>query len=419
MTRRRFHYAWVIIVVTFLALLLSAGVRNAASVLFEPLEADFGWDRAEVSFAFAISLIFFGLGAPLGGSLIDKYGPRRVLLAGLALIATGLALLLTVTEIWQFHLYWGVIIGIGTGAVAGTLGGTVALRWFNKYRGLALGLFSSAAAAGQLLFLPALIPLADAGGWQGVFAILGLLIAIILIPALFFMRNTPEEVGTSAIGEATAATVSIDNRSTPMREAIRTRDFWLLAGSFFVCGYTTIGLITTHLLPHSLEHGFQKVEISWAIAFMGAMNIVGTTASGWLTDRMDNRKLLALYYGMRAISLVALPFIYDMQNMLIFALVYGLDWVATVPPTVNLTAQRFGRKSLGTIYGWIYCSHMIGAAVASYAGGFFREVLGDYHLVFASAAILGIIAVTFSLGISISAKRAKPTPPKTAQASAG
>ncbi|MCK6576711.1 MAG: MFS transporter [Anaerolineae bacterium] len=410
MGNRRFHYAWVIVVVTFLGLLLSAGVRNATSVLFEPLEAHFGWDRASVSLAFAISLVFFGLGAPIGGTLIDRYGPRRVMIAGLATIAVGLALLLTVTELWQFHLYWGVVIGIGTGAVAGTLGSTVALRWFNQYRGLALGVFSSAAAAGQLLFLPALITLEVFAGWQGIFATLGILIAVILVPALFLMRNSPEEAKTTAIGKASAATLSIDSRATPMREALRTRDFWLLAGSFFVCGYTTIGLITTHLLPHSLEHGFQKVEISWAIAFMGAMNIIGTTASGWLTDRVDNRKLLALYYGMRAISLVALPFIYDMQNMLVFALVYGLDWVATVPPTVNLTAQRFGRKSLGSIYGWIYFSHMMGAGLASYTGGFFREVLGDYHLVFASAAILGLLAVTFSLSISISARQPKPAP---------
>lgn len=409
--RTRFHYAWVIVVVTFLALLLSAGVRNATSVLFEPLEQDFGWDRASVSFAFAISLFFFGLGAPIGGTLIDRYGPRKVMLAGMALIAVGLTLLLTITELWHFHLYWGVMLGIGTGALAGTLGGTVALRWFNKYRGLALGMFSAAAAAGQLLFLPALIPLAEIGGWQTIFAVLGLLIAVLMIPAVFLMRSSPEDANTTPIGEASALTLSTDSRFTPLSEAIRTRDFWLLAGSFFVCGYTTVGLITTHLLPHSLEHGFQKVEISWAIAFMGAMNIVGTTASGWLTDKFDNRKLLATYYGMRAISLVGLPFIYDLNNMLLFALIYGLDWVATVPPTVNLTAQRFGRKSLGSIYGWIYCSHMIGAGIASYAGGFFRDLLGDYHLVFISAAVLGLIACGLSLSISISAGRARKVQP--------
>jgi MFS family permease len=415
----RFHYAFVIILITFAGLLLSAGVRNATSVLFEPLEGDFGWDRASISFAFAISLFFFGLGAPIGGTLIDRYGPRRVLIGGMILIVIGLTALLAMRDLWQFHLFWGLMVGIGTGAVSGTLGSVVALRWFNKYRGLALGIFSGSAAAGQLLFLPVLIPIADIGGWRGIFALLALVIAFLLIPTVFLMRDNPESVGAKAIGEPTAASIAMDSRHTPLREAVRTRDFWLLAGSFFVCGYTTIGLITTHLLPHSLEHGFQKVEISWAIAFMGGMNIVGTLASGWLTDRVDNRLLLTAYYGMRAVSLAALPFIYDMQNMLLFALIYGLDWVATVPPTVNITAQRFGRKSVGTIYGWIYCSHMIGAGIASYAGGFFREALGDYHLVFVSAALLGIVAASLSMSISVNTKRKRQLPPTAESAPAG
>ena len=185
---------------------------------------------------------------------------------------------------------------------------------------------------------------------------------------------------------------------------MRTRDFWLLAGSFFVCGYTTNGMIGTHLLPHTLEHGFVQAEVSWALGIMGFMNIVGTMASGWLSERYDNRKLLAMYYGFRAISLVALPFILEMNGMLIFAVIYGLDWVATVPPTVNLTAQRFGRGSVGTLYGWIFCCHMIGAGIASYAGGLFRDMLGDYHLIFISAAMMGLIAVGLSLSITDSRK---------------
>lgn len=281
---RRFHYAWIVLSVTFVSLLLSAGVRNATSVLFEPLELEFGWERASISFAFAISLFFFGLGAPIGGALIDRFGSRRVLLGGMALISVGLALLLTMTELWQFHLYWGVIIGIGTGAVAGTLGSTVALRWFNKYRGLVLGVFSASAAAGQLLFLPVLIPLADVGGWQGIFGVLGILIALLLIPIVFFMRSTPEDANTTAIGEATAATIGTDNRYTPLREALKTRDFWLLAGSFFVCGYTTVGLITTHLLPHSLEHGFEKVENFVGNRLYGRYECCGNDA-----ERLANR----------------------------------------------------------------------------------------------------------------------------------
>lgn len=403
-------YYGVIVVVTFLALLVSAGVRTTPSVIIKPLETDFGWSRASISFAVAVSLFTFGLGGPLGGSLIDRFGPRRVMLGGLGLIALGLAPLVGLADLWQLHLLWGLVIGIGTGAIAGTLGATVALRWFNQYRGLVLGLFGAATATGQLIFVPLLIGLAGDVGWRGVIAFLAITVALMLLPAVFLMRDRPEEVGLTPLGEASISTQQSDTRSTTMAEAIRTRDFWLLAGSFFICGYTTNGLIGTHLLPHTLEHGFAEIEISGALAVMGLMNIFGTLASGWLSDRYDNRVLLSIYYGFRGLSLAALPFILEMQGMLIFSIIYGLDWVATVPPTVNLTVQRFGRASLGKVYGWIFCSHMIGAGIASYAGGFFRDLLGDYHLIFISAAILGLVASMLSLRISVSARKPKVQP---------
>lgn len=401
MTTRRFHYAWVILLVTFLGLLASAGVRTAPGLIINPLEVEFGWSRSEISFAVAVSLFIFGFGAPLGGSLIDRFGPRRVLMTGLVVITVGLAMMLGMTELWQLHLWWGVAIGVGTGAIAGTLGATVATRWFNKNRGFVLGIFSAAAAAGQFIFIPTLISIGNGpSGWRAIIAVLiGASLAAWVL-AFLFMRNSPQSMGLSALGEATAVSQASDSHVTPLREAIRTRDFWLLAGSFFVCGYTTNGLITTHLLPHALEHGFVEAEMAGAIALMGAMNIVGSLISGALTERFDNRKLLATYYGFRAVSLAALPFIYEMHSMLLFTVIYGFDWVATVPPTVNLTAQRFGRKSLGSIYGWIYCSHMIGAGIASFAGGFFRDQIGDYHLVFVSAAIMGIVASGLTLNMS-------------------
>jgi MFS family permease len=408
---KKLHYAWIMAMITFCALLVSAGIRNAPGVIIKPLEADFGWSRASISFAIAVSLIAFGFGAPLGGSLMDKFGPRRVTLGGMALNAIGLALLIGLRDLWQLHLLWGLLVGAGTGAISGVLGATVALRWFNSYRGVILGVFGAASAAGQLVFLPALIGLASVAGWQAVIGLLAIIAGFVLIPIVIFMRDFPADVGTGALGEPTAATASVDARKTTLREAVRTRDFWLLAGSFFVCGYTTNGLIGTHLLPHTLEHGFQEAEISWAIALMGLMNIVGTMASGWLSDRYDNRKLLAMYYGFRAMGLAALPFILEMKGMLLFSVIYGLDWVATVPPTVNLTAQRFGRASVGTLYGWIFCSHMLGAALASYSGGLFRDLLGDYHLIFISAAIMGIIASGLALNISAPRKVKLATQP--------
>lgn len=403
---RRLHYAWVIVTVTFVVLLVAAGVRTAPTVIIKPLEAEFGWDRGSISFAVAISLFAYGLGGPVGGSLVDRFGPRRVMFAGLGITALGLVPLLYLTELWQLHLLWGLVIGVGTGAVANVLGATVANRWFFKYRGLAVGLFGAAAATGQLIFLPVMVAITSANGWRSALLLMAGAAAALLIPIALFMRDKPSDVGAlpvgmdETVGTKHTSSVQNDERKTSLREAVRTRDFWLLAASFFVCGYTTNGMIGTHLLPHSIEHGFTEVAAAGAIGLMGMMNIIGTLASGYLTDRYDNRKLLAMYYGFRGLSLLALPFIVEMRGMLIFAVVYGLDWIATVPPTANLTAQRFGRGSLGTLYGWIFCSHMIGAGLAAYAGGFFRDLLGDYHLIFISAALMGILASGLSLSIS-------------------
>lgn len=256
-----------------------------------------------------------------------------------------------------------------------------------------------------MIFVPSLLALVTASGWRAVITLMAVIAGSMVVPLLLFMRNRPEDVGVEPVGgKAAPAAALADARRTTLREAIRSRDFWLLAGSFFICGYTTNGLIGTHLLPHTLEHGFVEADISYALAIMGVMNIFGTLASGWLSDRYDNRRLLAIYYGFRAVSLAALPFVIEMRGMLIFSIIYGLDWVATVPPTVNLTAQRFGRRSVGLLYGWIFCSHMVGAGIASYAGGFFRDWLGDYHLIFVSAAALGFVAALLSLSISTSGK---------------
>jgi sugar phosphate permease len=400
MRAQRLHYAWIILFVTFAGLLSSAGVRNAPGVIMKSLEGELGWARTDISFAVAISLFIFGFGAPLGGMILTRFGPRRMMLGGLTLITIGLAAMTQMGELWQFHLWWGVLVGLGTGAISGTLGATVATRWFNKHRSIVLGIFSAAAAAGQFIFLPSLITVNSAAGWRAVIWTLAGVCAIGAAVILLFMRDKPEDIQISAYGEPTAAAALADSRFTPMREALKTRDFWLLAASFFVCGYTTNGMIGTHLLPHAIEHGFVEAEMSWALALMGIMNIIGSLISGYLCERYDNRTLLAAYYGFRGLSLMALPFILEMQGMFIFAVIYGFDWVATVPPTVNLTAQRFGRKSLATIYGWIYFSHMLGAGIASFAGGFFRDRLGDYHLVFISAAIMGIVATGLTLSVS-------------------
>lgn len=407
MRRIPFHYAWIVVLVTFFVLLFAAGIRTIPSVIIKPLEADFGWTRDSLSFGVAISLFAFGFGGPIAGSLVDRFGPRRVMLGGLAFTAAGLWLMANLNTIIEFILLWGILIGVGTGIISNVLGAAVANRWFNKHRGTVTGLLVAASAAGQLIFLRSLVQVTVDNGWRYGIAIVAAATAALVVPVLLLMRDKPQDVGVEAFGgEASdtqkgVPTSAVVEKRTTLREAVRTRDFWLLAGSFFICGYTTNGMIGTHLLSHAVEHGFVEIEAANALALMGLMNIFGTLASGWLSDRYDNRKLLAVYYGFRALSLVFLPFIIDMQGLLIFAIIYGLDWVATVPPTVNLTAARFGRGSLATIYGWIFCSHMIGAGIAAQVGGFFRVWLGDYHLIFLSAALMGFIAVTLSLRISV------------------
>jgi MFS family permease len=404
--RQGLHYAWIVAGITFLVLLVAAGVRAAPGVLIRPLEAEFGWDRGSISLAIAVSILAYGLGAPLSGGLIDRFGPRRVMLGGLLLVVAGLVPLVALRDLWQLHLFWGIVTGVGTGAVGSVLGATVALRWFRSHRGVVLGAFAAAASAGQLVFIPLLQWLVLEDGWRAAILAAAISGGVLVLPVLLLMRDRPADAGRVPFGDdGSAAEAAADaaeaSRSTPLRVAVRSRDFQLLAASFFICGYTSNGLIGTHLIPHAVEHGFTEVTAASAVALMGTMNIFGTLASGWLTDRYDNRRLLAIYYGFRALSIAALPFILEVPWLMVFAVVYGLDWIATVPPTANLTARIYGRGSLGTIYGWIFFSHMLGAAIAAYLGGFFSDLLGDYHMVFISAALLGFLAVALTQRISV------------------
>jgi sugar phosphate permease len=401
---RRLHYAWVMVGVTFAVLLVGAGIRAAPGALVLPFEDEFGWNRGSISLAAAVSLVTFGLGAPIGGSLIGRFGVRRVMLAGLALVVLGVAPMFFMRELWHLHLLWGVVAGIGTGAVAQVLGAAIATIWFRRSRGVVLGLFGAASSAGQLVFVPAIVALTLAVGWRAAILLMAAAAAILIVPVFLLIRDRPEQVGQRAYGDEApeggdAAEEAESARGTPLRVALRNRDYQLLAASFFICGYTSTGLIGVHFIPHSVEHGFGEVTAAGALGVIGLMNIVGTVGSGWLTDRYDNRLLLAAYYGFRALSLLALPWIADVPVLLVFAVVFGLDYIATVPPTANLTARIFGRASVGILFGWIFFSHMVGAALAAWLGGVARDALGDYTLAFLSAGALGLVAVGFSLGI--------------------
>lgn len=404
------HYGWLVVFATFLVLLASAGIRNIPGIVIKPLEGEFGWDRAAISLAIALSLLTYGLGGPFSGRLIGRFGPKRLLVAALVVSALGTAALVWMRSLVELSLLWGVVVGLASGVLALPLGAALANRWFVERRGVVIGILGAGFSAGSLVWVPIMMELTQASGWRAAM-LLGAVVLLALVPlVLLLVHDAPAQVGLRAYGaeRAPVGDAAAALRTTPMSEALQTRDFWLLAGTFFVCGLTTNGLIGTHLIPHAVEHGFTESVAAGALALVGAFNIVGTICSGFLTDRFNPRRLLAVYYAFRAASLVLLPAVTDDLGLLLFAIVFGLDYIATVPPTVALTADRFGRASVATVYGWISFSHMVGAAVASYGGGLARVWFGDYTAAFLVAGLFAFLAAGLSLQVSGAQPRAEP-----------
>ena len=400
---KKIHYAWVVAAVTFICLIVSAAVRSTPSVLIVPLEREFGWSASAISVAISINILLYGLMGPFAAGVINRYGLRRVMLVAFAVVGTGAALSSVMQSTWQMALFWGVIVGSGTGMVAIVLGATVVNRWFHTRRGLVLGMLTASSATGQLLFLPFLAYMAEHHGWRSaIYIIIGAL--LLLVPfVILFMRDDPADAGTRPFGLADDAPLPSHSKRNPIGEAfetlaigMRSRDFWLLAGSFFVCGASTNGLIGTHLIPACVDHGMTEVQGAGLLAMMGIFDLLGTTASGWLSDRFNNRVLLASYYGLRGLSLIYLPAAFDPSShkLSLFAVFYGLDWIATVPPTVALANEIFGRTRGPIAFGWVLVAHQIGAAAAASMAGFIRTHDGSYDHAF---LISGSICIATAL----------------------
>ncbi|MEX2425247.1 MAG: MFS transporter [Thermomicrobiaceae bacterium] len=399
----RMYYGWVVVGVTALTVLVAAGVRAAPAVLIHPLEEDFGWARASISLTASIGLFLYGISSPISGAIIDRYGPRWLMLGGISLVGASTILSATVTELWQLHLLWGFFSGIGTGLAAAVLAATVATRWFVKRRGFVVGLLGASVSAGNLVFVPLLMWLFVRFGWQSGVLILGVILLSLLPMIWLLMRDSPRDVGARVRDDEPEHPELASTENTRpgrvMATAIRVPEFWLLSATFFICGATSNGIIGTHLIPHSIDIGIREVTAASIIGIMGAMNFVGTIGSGILTDRYDPRKLLAMYYILRGLSLFLLPFVAGFWGLVIFAIVFGLDYIATVPPTVALTADIFGRERVGTVYGWIFLAHQSGAGAAAYLGGYSRDALGDYQLAFLAAGGLAIAGGLMALCI--------------------
>jgi sugar phosphate permease len=419
----RLHYAWIVFGVTFLALLASAGVRSTPGILIVPLEQEFGWDRATVSLAVSINLTLFGLCGPFAAAIMDRIGIRRVMVGALGLVALAIGLSTVMREPWQLYLLWGVVVGMSTGSMATGLGAMIANRWFVKRRGLVMGLLTASGATGQLLFLPFMASLVVAHGWRAAVMLVAAVALLVAPVVLIFMRAQPRDVGLRPFGEDSDAASPDPPRGNgnpfgtavgTLTTSLRSRDFRFLAASFFICGASTNGLIGTHLIPASMEHGIPEVTAASMLALIGIFDLVGTTVSGLLSDRYDSRWLLFWYYGLRGLSLLFLPYAFGTGffGLALFIVFYGLDWVATVPPTVRLTADIFGKQRVGVVFGWISASHQLGAGTIAFLAGALRSVLGDYQVAFVLSGLLCLLAAGIVIRIGRSPSgRAVATPP--------
>ena len=410
LARRNIHYGWVMVGVTFLAALISAGTVGAPGVFIVPLQREFGWTTAEISSALSIRFILFGLMAPFAAALLNRYGLRNVTLTAQLIVVSALVASLGMTQVWQLMLLWGVVIGIGTGMTALVLGATIATRWFVARRGLVVGIMTASVATGQLVFLPLLASLTEQLGWRTALALVCCVLGISAVAVLLLMRDRPSDLGLRPFGDTGTEPLPAPPPNTApilsaalgtLRDASKSPVFWALSGTFFICGASTNGLVQVHLIPMCLDFGIPQVQAAGLLAAMGVFDFFGTIVSGWLSDRYDNRWLLFWYYGLRGLSLVFLPFSdFTFYGLSLFAMFYGLDWIATVPPTVRLTAQRFGVERANLVFGWIFAAHQLGAGTAAFGAGLSRTLLASYLPAFFVAGALCLIAALLAISIS-------------------
>lgn len=401
-------YAFVVVAVIFLALLSSAGLRSTPGVLMLPLQQAFGWNLGVISSSAAVGIFLYGLAGPFAAAVMQRFGIRRTVLGALALMSASTGMSYFMTAPWQLFMSWGLLSGIGSGAVANVLGATIVNRWFTTNRGLVMGLLTASTATGTLIFMPGLAALVAWGGWQPVVLTVAACCAALIPLVYFLVPERPASVGLRSYGSQHDDQPAAPAQGNPfiaalsnLARAAKTRAFWFLFATFFICGFTTNGLVGTHLIAFCSDHGIVEVQAASLLALMGFFDLFGTTFSGWLTDRFDPRKLLFLYYGLRGLSLIYLPYSdFSLVSLSVFAVFYGLDWIATVPPTVRIANEAFGDKNAPLVFGWVVAGHQLGAACAAFFAGFMRSAQGDYLQAFMIAGVTGIVAAVLSLMIA-------------------
>jgi MFS family permease len=416
LARRDIHYGWVVVGVAFFTLLVTAAAMGTPGVLIVPLEHEFGWDNAQISSALALRIMLFGLFGPFAAAFMNRFGVRRVIVVAMAMIAGGLLASLAMTQVWQLVLLWGVVVGIGTGLTAMVFAATVATRWFNHRRGLVMGILAASSATGQLVFLPLIAEITTRYGWRAALIFISCMLACVALVASVLMRDRPSELNLPLYGETNITPPPAEGVGlisllmspiNVLKDVARVPIFWVLFGTFFVCGSSTNGLIQTHFITLCHDYGLAAVAAASVLAMMGIFDFIGTIGSGWLSDRFDNRWLLFWYYGLRGLSLLYLPFTdFTFYGLSLFAVFYGLDWIATVPPTVKLTADRFGPEKAGMVFGWVFAGHQLGAATAAFGAGLVRTEYSTYLPAFFVAGALCLIAA--GLVLTLQKPSAKP-----------
>lgn len=411
-----FHYGWVIVGVTFATLLVTAGAMSTPGLLLVSLQREFGWSTASISTSLSLRLAVFGLMAPFSAALMLHFGLRKIMMLAVSTTAAGMGLTAFATESWQLGLLWGVLVGGGTGMTALVLGATVANTWFAQRRGLVIGLMTASSASGQLLFLPLFARINDEFGWRWLVALVACILLCLVPVIALLMRNRPADIGLTPYGSPAGTEITYPKPPAEnpavvsfraLKGAVQSKNFWLLCFGFFVCGLSTNGLIGTHLIAACGDHGIAEVTAAGLLALMGAFDLFGTVASGWLSDKYDNRYLLCVYYTLRGLSLLYLPVALgmDLLSVSLFATFYGLDWFATLPPTIRLTTDRFGAGVGPLVFGWMFVAHQIGASVAAFGAGLTRTLDGTYAPAFALSGILCIAAGFASLAIDGNRKK--------------
>lgn len=391
--RAGIHYAWIILAVTFACLFIGSTLRSIPGIIMLSLEQEFHWHRETISGAVSVNLLLFGLAGPFLGRSMDLYGVKNITLLMIVLVSLGAGGSVFMQQPWQLYALWGIVVGAGSGGISMIMGSAVVNRWFHARRGLALGILGAAFSSGQLIFTPVLMQLNIHEGWRISSLFIVVLLALVVLPlVIWLMADNPNIKGMRPYGANGHADTILRPDPNPMRKVMANSQFWLLAFSFGICGLTTSGLFQTHLIPHGIEHGFPEMTMAVSLGLMGATDVFGTILSGWLCDRFGKRWPLAIYYLLRGVTLLLLPYVESTEQLMAFSVVYGLNWLSTIPATSALTADLFGKQNVGVVFGWICFAHQVGAAIASYGAGYLHQIAGNYTLAFIASGLFAFVA---------------------------